>query len=103
MQEHRVVPVFLHGVKSGSIHEILKYWILGSKNHAEYRQTGVKTESKTEIFPLCRTRAKYGELPEEFQHCIKKDGQSERKCIDSVVLQSEAGVGMANKSTIANH
>ena len=92
----RAVPVFAHGVKVYGTHEILKYWEIGkNKNNVVYWNwytgtmdwtTDVESAITTEIFPLCRPRIDYGEVPKQFQLCINETGQSDPKCIDSVVM-----------------
>ena len=102
LKEHRTLPVFNHGVKKG-IHIVLKYWEINNRSKFADKKTVVKSGVKTEVFPLCRPRENYGKLPKEFQNCVKKNSESDRKCIDNVVLRGERGIGTGIKSQITNN
>jgi hypothetical protein len=103
LREHRAVPVFLHGIKSGAIHEVLKYWELVHNSKTEHSKAVLNSGVKTEVFPLCRPRDNYDNLPIQFESCVKEGGKSDRKCIDSVVLRGDRPTKMSNNSPIPNH
>lgn len=101
LKEKRTVPVFMHGVKKEKIHEVLKYWEISHTSKINNSNSVVRINVKTEVFPLCTPRPKPGKLPMEFQNCVNTNKESDRKCIDSVVLRGDRGTGTGNNSIIA--
>jgi hypothetical protein len=96
LKEHTSVPVFAHEVKVYGTHEILKYWKIGKSNNVVLYwnwytgtmdwKTDAESATTTEIFPQCRSRVSYGEIPNQFQICVNETNQSDPKCIDSIVV-----------------